>query len=73
MLIGHFHQSEYIYERDIHIIQCGSFEGQTPYLKRKGIMPKVGGWIIEFKVDSGFITRFKQEFITFKNDIPNDF
>lgn len=73
MLIGHFHQSEYIYERDIHIVQCGSFEGQTPYLKRKGIMPKVGGWVIEFKVDGGFITRFKQEFITFKKEIPNDF
>lgn len=73
MLIGHFHQTEYIYERNIHIIQCGSFEGQTSFLKRKGIMPKIGGWIIEFKVDGGFITRFKQEFVTFENEIPNDY
>jgi len=73
MLIGHYHQAEYIFEKDIHIVQCGSFEGQTPYLKRKGISPKIGGWLIEFKIDNGTITRFKPELFTFKKELSKDY
>jgi len=73
MIIGHYHQAEYLFERNIHIIQASSFEAQTPYLKRKGIMPKVGGWMIEFKVDGGSVTRFKQEFITYFKTIDRDY
>jgi len=73
MIIGHYHQAEYLFERNIHIIQASSFEAQTPYLKRKGIMPKVGGWMIEFKVDGGSVTRFKQEFITYFKTIEHDY
>ena len=73
MIIGHYHQAEYLFERNIHIIQAGCFEAQTPYFKRKGIMPKVGGWMIEFKVDGGSVTRFKQEFITYFKAIEHDY
>jgi predicted phosphodiesterase len=73
MIIGHYHQAEYLFERNIHIIQASSFEAQTPYLKRKGIMPKVGGWMIEFKVDGGSVTRFKQELITYFKTIDHDY
>lgn len=47
MLLGHYHQIEVLYERNIWIAQCGSWQSQTPYLKRKGIWPKIGGWIVE--------------------------
>jgi len=50
MIIGHYHQAEYLFERNIHIIQAGSWQGQTPYLRRKGIWPKVGGWIVEIGI-----------------------
>ena len=73
MIIGHYHQAEYLFERNIHIIQAGCFEAQTPYLKRKGIMPKVAAWIIEFKVDGGSVTRFKQELITYFKTIDRDY
>jgi predicted phosphodiesterase len=73
MIIGHYHQAEYLFERNIHIIQAGCFETQTPYLKRKGIMPKVAGWMIEFKVDGGSVTRFKQELITYYKSIEHDY
>lgn len=73
MIIGHYHQAEYLFERNIHIIQAGSFETQTPYLKRKGIMPKVAAWMIEFKIDGGSVTRFKQELITYFKPINHDY
>ena len=36
-------------------------------------MPKVAAWMIEFKIDGGSVTRFKQELITYFKDIPHDY
>ncbi|MBO8161324.1 MAG: metallophosphoesterase family protein [Thermosipho sp. (in: Bacteria)] len=74
LALGHWHQAEYLFERNVHVIQTSSFQGQTAFLKRKGIMPKIGGWIIETHIDEeGTITRFKQEYITFYKEIKNDY
>ena len=73
LLIGHYHQSEYLFERNIHTLQCSCFESQTPYLRRKGIMPKIGGWLIEFKIENDSVTRFKQEYITYFEHIEGDY
>lgn len=74
MLLGHWHQSEYLFERNIHILQCGCFEGQTPFLKRKGIMPKIGGWIVEVHIGKdGTVERFKSEFVPFFIARKNDY
>lgn len=73
LLIGHYHQAEYLFERNIHTIQCSCFESQTPFLKRKGVMPKIGAWLIDFKIDGDSITRFKQEYITYFEHIEHDY
>jgi hypothetical protein len=36
-------------------------------------MPKIGGWIIEFKIDGDSITQFSQRWITFFKEIKNDY
>ena len=72
--LGHWHQIEYLFERNIHIIQAGCFEGQSPYLKRKGIMPKIGGWIIEIHIDrKGTVSRFKSELVSFFEPLKDDY
>lgn len=65
MLLGHDHQAIYYFERNIHIMHAGCFQAQTSYLKRKGIMPKVAGWVCEVHIgkDSS-IERFKIEMLT---------
>lgn len=74
LAIGHYHKSEYIPYRNVHCVQTGCFQAQTPFMRSKGISACMGGWIIEINVDEeGIITRFKQEFIPFYRAIKDDF
>lgn len=66
LLVGHYHKAEYSYVRGVHVIQTGTTEDQTPFMRKKRLAAHLGGWIIEFSVDDyGAITRFKQEFIPY--------
>jgi predicted phosphodiesterase len=49
LLIGHYHTCFYFFYRNIHIFNCGSFQGQTSYLLRRGLNPAIGGWILEVR------------------------
>ena len=50
LLFGHWHTAHYFFYRNIHIINAGSFEGQTSFLLRKGINPIIGGWTMEIRI-----------------------
>ena len=50
LFAGHFHTSVYFWYRNMHIFQCGTFQGQTPFLARKGLNPAIGGWICKLKL-----------------------
>lgn len=66
LLDGHYHKAGYNYIRGVHVIQTGCTQDQTPFMRKKRLSAHLGGWIIEFAVDSvGAITRFKQEWIPF--------
>ena len=47
ILQGHFHRSEYFFYRNIHCFDCGTFESQTTFQRRKAIQPALGGWTIK--------------------------
>jgi predicted phosphodiesterase len=47
LLIGHFHKAEYIFYRNVHVLQSGCFEGQTKFMKGKGIPAHKGFWIVD--------------------------
>lgn len=53
LLIGHFHKAEYIFYRNVHTFQTGTFEGQTKFMKGKGIPAHKGFWIVDVKGKSG--------------------
>lgn len=64
--IGGMHVTDYIPYRDQHTFTIPCFQGQTPYLKGKGLFPEVGGWIVEvYLADDGKIHRCKMEIICF--------
>lgn len=66
LLIGHYHKSAYNFLRNVHVIQGGCTQDQTPFMRKKRLSAHLGGWIIEATVnDKGDIVRFKQEFIPF--------
>lgn len=47
VIMGHFHQKEYVTIRSVECFQAACFEAQTPYEVRKNLHPVIGGWIVE--------------------------
>lgn len=66
LLVGHYHKAEYGYPREVHVVQAGCTEDQTPFMRKNKIQAHLGGWIVEFVVTpDGQISRFKTEWIPF--------
>lgn len=71
---GHHHKLFYCFYRNIHCVEAGTFEAQTPWMRGKRIAAHVGGLIINIEVDkSGTITRFVPEFIPFYSEVKHDY
>lgn len=74
LAIGHYHKAEYLFYRNVHTIQTGCFQGQTPFTRGKGISVNVGGWIITIKVmKDGTIKSITPQFIPYYKSISNDY
>jgi predicted phosphodiesterase len=65
LLCGHWHVSHYFFYRNMHIINCGAFQRQTPYLMRKGINPTIGGWVVTLRHQEGRNIGIDLSFILF--------
>lgn len=57
LLFGHLHRMMFMDYRNINLIMAGCFQLQTDYLKRKGIQPVRGGWILEHKKSKSGMSR----------------
>lgn len=74
LAVGHYHKAEYIFYRNVHALQTGCFQGQTPFTRGKGISVHTGGFIVTIHVDKdGTIRRFLPEFVPFYRSITDDF
>ena len=66
MCIGHYHKAEYIFYRNIHAVQAGTTQDQSPFMRKKRLAAHLGGWIIEaWQAPDGSIARFRSEWIPF--------
>jgi biotin operon repressor len=66
VLVGHYHKFSYDYPREIHIIQGGTTQDQTPFMRKKKIQAMVGGCLIEIKQDNkGCFVRVRVEWFPF--------
>lgn len=66
LLTGHYHKAEYLPNyRGVRIVQTGSFQTQTPFMRKKRLHSDVGGWIIDISVVDENTTRVSAEFINF--------
>lgn len=66
LFAGHYHKSEYTFVRGVHVVQTGTTEDQTPFMRKKKLAAHLGGWIVEIATDNvGAVTRFRPEFIPF--------
>ena len=74
LAVGHYHKAEYLFYRNVHAIQSGCFQGQTPFTRGKGISVHLGGWIVTVRVDAnGTIQSIAPEFIPFYSSIKDDY
>lgn len=74
LAVGHYHKAEYLFYRNIHILQTGCFQSQTPFTRGKGISVFMGGWIVTARVDeNGYIQGFAPEFIPYYYSIKDDY
>ena len=72
VLAGHLHIQMQAMFGSIWGAQCGTFEGQTNYLKRKGLIPSIGGWIVNASLGhNGLLKNFESKFYLF-NEIEGD-
>lgn len=74
LAVGHYHKAEYLFYRNVHALQTGCFQGQTPFTRGKGISVHIGGWIVTIRVDeNGYIQGISPEFIPYYKSITNDY
>ncbi len=62
MFSGHYHKALYMYNRNIHGIECGTLCGQTQWMRSKNIPAHKGFWIVEMELGRGGIGSFKPTF-----------
>lgn len=68
LLVGHYHKQSYNIMRNVHAIQCGCQQDQTPFMRKKGIDAHVGGGICKLTQDEqGAIIACQVEFFTYYN------
>lgn len=73
LAVGHYHKAEYMFYRNVHALQTGCFQGQTPFMRGKGISVHLGGWIVTVRVDeNGTIKSFAPQFIPYYSSIKDD-
>lgn len=74
LAVGHYHKAEYLFYRNVHALQTGCFQSQTPFTRGKGISVHMGGWIVTIRVDkNGHIQGFCPEFVPFYAAIKDDY
>lgn len=72
LFVGHLHIQMQAMFGSVMGVQCGCFEGTTNYLRRKGLVPTIGGWIIKATLNgSGMLKNFDARFHMFE-EIQDD-
>lgn len=64
---GHYHVSNYMNDRNIHVIGMPGFQDQTVFARKKRLRMEIGGAILEFKQspNDGSVTRLRVEFLMY--------
>lgn len=67
LLAGHYHKLSYNLVRNVHAIQTGTTQDQTPFMRKKKISAHVGGGICQLRQDpdTGAIIACRTEFLNF--------
>ncbi len=64
---GHYHVSNYMVERNVHVVSMPGFQDQTIFARKKKLRMEIGGALLSFKQnhEDGSISRLRLEFKLF--------
>ena len=62
ILSGHYHKALYMFNRNIHGLECGTMCGQTGWMRGKKIPAHKGFWIADIELGKGGIGKFAPQF-----------
>lgn len=62
VLSGHYHKALYMFNRNIHGLECGTMCGQTGWMRGKKIPAHKGFWIVDLELGKGGIGKFGVNF-----------
>ncbi len=62
LLSGHYHKAMYMFNRNIHGVECGTLCGQTGWMRGKKIPAHKGFWIIDVELGSAGVGMFAPRF-----------
>lgn len=66
LIEGHYHKSLYAMIRNIHTMLAGTFEAQTPFMRKKRIEAHVGGWVVRMSLGKdGTVLKFQPTWYPF--------
>jgi len=65
VLRGHAHKSIQFPRRGIQLFEAGCFQKQTPFMRGKGLIAEVGGWIIEVRAVAGSVRSISGRWIPY--------
>lgn len=66
LLVGHFHKFNYGYPREVHSVQVGCTQDQTPFMRKNHIQAMIGGVRLHFEQsEDGLIHDFGVHFDPF--------
>jgi UDP-2,3-diacylglucosamine pyrophosphatase LpxH len=69
---GHLHSQMYMNYLGVKTFMVPCWESQNTFLKRLGLHPIVGGWILELEVEGSRIPRISMDDITYAEPIDKD-
>lgn len=66
LCVGHWHVAGWLLQRNVNVVFPGCFEWKSNYLKRKGLSPAVGFYILHLTIgDDGSLVRLRPEWHQF--------
>lgn len=46
LIIGHYHKMDYLFERNVHCFQAGTFEKQSDWMRTHDLAAHLGAWLV---------------------------
>jgi predicted phosphodiesterase len=62
LLIGHYHKAMSMYYRNVHVVQTGTLQSQSSFMREHGLAAHKGFYVLDIEVGKNGVKKFSPEF-----------